>query len=306
MVIHLEVHKKQVGGDGYVINVNESIGGMPAYARYSNNYRPIFDGELLQNGGGNCGCNIESNKKDPLIFDLIKQQGGSKKKKNISQFEVIKEVSYILTPLAVESLVLLIVNIFIDFYSEKKPLKAKQLGGNISQLEGILAPLGKNNLLVLSGLLLLHYFAIENNRNTEKKGGYKLKKTFSKILKEGGMKSTLLRKIEEAFELKINKNNDESNGRNIKKGGNPLKDLIAPLGTSAFIATGLLVLLQKVFVQNIEKKEKKVGGSNKIKDNTKNNIQNNTQNKNYEKLFHLIAPITFNTFAKKSFLEKYT
>jgi hypothetical protein len=42
----------QNGGDGYVVNVGEAIGGMPAYPRYSNNYRPIFEGELLQNGGG--------------------------------------------------------------------------------------------------------------------------------------------------------------------------------------------------------------------------------------------------------------
>ena len=37
-------NKKQIGGDGYVVNVNESIGGQPSYPRYSNNYRPIFEG----------------------------------------------------------------------------------------------------------------------------------------------------------------------------------------------------------------------------------------------------------------------
>ena len=70
--------KKQIGGDGYVINVNEAIGGRPGITRYSNNYRPVFDGQLLQNGGGNCGCSNASD--DPTIFDLIQQQGGNKKK----------------------------------------------------------------------------------------------------------------------------------------------------------------------------------------------------------------------------------
>jgi hypothetical protein len=48
---------KQNGGDGYVVNVNESIGGRPSFPRYSNNYRPIFDGELLQNDGNNYSNN---------------------------------------------------------------------------------------------------------------------------------------------------------------------------------------------------------------------------------------------------------
>ena len=50
---------KQKGGDGYVINVNEAIGGLPAFSRYSNNYRPIFDGELLQNSGD--GYSVDPN-----------------------------------------------------------------------------------------------------------------------------------------------------------------------------------------------------------------------------------------------------
>ena len=70
--------KKQIGGDGYVINVNEAIGGRPGITRYSNNYRPVFDGQLLQNGGGDCGCSGSS---DPSVFDLIQQGGNDKLKK---------------------------------------------------------------------------------------------------------------------------------------------------------------------------------------------------------------------------------
>ena len=40
------------GGDGYSAIVNHPIGGMLSYSRYSNNYRPVFEGELLQNGAG--------------------------------------------------------------------------------------------------------------------------------------------------------------------------------------------------------------------------------------------------------------
>jgi hypothetical protein len=47
----------KVGGDGYVINVNEAIGGLPAYSRYSNNYRPVFCGDLLQCGEQSGGLN---------------------------------------------------------------------------------------------------------------------------------------------------------------------------------------------------------------------------------------------------------
>jgi hypothetical protein len=46
------------GGDGYSAIVNHPIGGMLSYSRYSNNYRPVFEGELLQNGAGDdCKCN---------------------------------------------------------------------------------------------------------------------------------------------------------------------------------------------------------------------------------------------------------
>jgi hypothetical protein len=74
----------------------------------------------------------------------------------------------------------------------------------------------------------------------------------------------------------------------VQYGGNPLKDLIAPLGTNAFIATGLLIILEKMFTSRM----------NNIKKNKDNFVGG-------EKLFNLIAPITFNTFAKKSFLDDF-
>ena len=315
----------QNGGDGYVVNVNEAIGGLPAYSRYSNNYRPIFDGDLLQNGGningapiipdvdlgtepefnkglyendlylqdgsGNEGCGC--NNGDTSVFDLIKsQKGGSKEP--LTQFSAIKEVSVLLTPLPISSLLQLITTVFLNFFSEKKPRISKHMGGYVNDLQNILAPLGKNNLLVLSGLLLLHYFAVEKNRknNKELTGGNSISGNLSSILAPIGLNpigtSIILVLLQQAFNNTRKKNNQSQNG------GNILKNLIAPLGTNAFIATGLLIVIEKLFMSKYKELKDK-------NNNTK--LVGGKINKNYEKLFNLIAPITFNTFAKKSFLD---
>lgn len=345
---------KQTGGDGYVINVNESIGGRPAFTRYSNNYRPVFNGDLLQNGGngysvdvskhdiggkpiiqgynhynipilgkdalekieggckcnkktkleGGCGCSSKpTGKLDPLIFDLIKQNGGTKK---ITQFHAIQKVSYILIPLSLEALIMLIIKIVLNILSKVKPRKAKQLGGYTEQLQGILAPLGKNNLLVLAALLLLHHFAVdtkekkENNNlsNKSKKisGGYiSLTKTISDILAPLGVNalgsSVILVLLQQAFFNKKIKNSET-----LQSGGNPLRSLIAPLGTNAFIATGILIVLQKLFIN-------KVNEINSI-DPKKRVLIGGKTNIIFEDLFNILAPLTFNAFAKESFLNK--
>jgi len=273
------VKKILKGGDGYSLNASQPIGGMLGFTRYSNNYQPVFEGELLQNGGSdNCGCDSQ----DPTIFDLIKINGGGV---NISQFEAIRELSYRLTPVSIDKLLDLNVNMFLTLLYNKKPKKTEQLGGYVSQLKDIIAPLGKNNLLVLSSLLLLHYFAVEkqiNNKTNVLKGGVSVTSFLTESLD-----LTLLELLKQAFKI----NNDKK----LQLGGNPLKDLIAPLGTNAFIATGLLIILEKLFTSRM----------NEVKKN-KNNLIGGKINKNYEKLFNLIAPLTFNAFAKKSFLDNFS
>jgi hypothetical protein len=137
------------GGDGYSANPFQPIGGMMSYPRYSNNYRPVFAGELLQNGGhsndSNCGCAS----KEKNIFSLIKQQGGNPA---ITQVNAINEVSQLLAPLGVGALISTIMLVFLYHCTNKKPRKGVQLGGYSPDLESILAPLGKNNLLVLEEL----------------------------------------------------------------------------------------------------------------------------------------------------------
>jgi hypothetical protein len=314
----------KIGGDGYVINVNESIGGMPAHTRYSNNYRPVFNGELLQNGGdgysvmmkndiggepifkrytydnepifngsllqnggGGCGCNSNSGVYDPTIFELIKQQGGKKiNKKNISQFYAIQKISNTLTPLSTNSLIKLNLELFFKSLSNNKTKlkKVKQLGGYVSELESIIAPLGKNNLLVLASLLLLHYFAVERIYSKDKK-----------IILSGGDKNFISNVLDTFGLNKVYTDLQDAFNNNKQEGGNPLKNLIAPLGTNAFIATGLLIILEKLFTS----KMKEINSE----DNKKKILIGGKLNKKYEELFNLIAPVTFNIFAKKSFLD---
>jgi hypothetical protein len=321
-------NKKQLGGDGYVINVNESIGGLPAYSRYSNNYKPIFDGELLQNGGdgytvnaskdiggmaeidrytyidtpvfegdllknggGDCGCGNS----DPTIFDLIKQSGGKMKKKTVTQFSAIKVVSNMISQFEIGPLIALVISIFLKDMSSRKPRKTKQLGGYIGELKDILAPLGKNNLVVLASLLLLHHFAVEKSSiktSKNQQGGDNFNNLLSNILAPLGLNSlgtsVVLVMLQQAY-TKKNKSIDA------QYGGNPLKDIIAPLGTNAFIATGLLIVLEKMFINKVNEIESA--------DIQKKNLIGGRINKTYEKLFNLIAPITFNIFATESFLK---
>jgi hypothetical protein len=322
-------NKKEIqkGGDGYSLTPSKPIGGMLGFSRYSNNYQPVFEGELLQNGGdgysvnvskevggqpvytrytdddiskgcssmsggGDCGCNSKQTD-DPSIFDLIKLKGG---KNEFTQFYAIRIVSHLLTPLSISSLINLIVKLFLNILNNEKPKKTKQFGGYMTELQEIIAPLGKNNLLVLSSLLLLHYFAVETDKNRVNKmnilkGGDPFISTITDILAPTGLNtlgsSVLLVLLQQAFVTKKIKN--------IQSGGNPLKNLIAPLGTNAFIATGLLIILEKLFTNRVNQIKKK-----------NNNLIGGKENKKYEALFNLIAPITFNTFAKQSFLENFT
>jgi hypothetical protein len=308
-----KIIKNHKGGDGYTINVNEAIGGMPAFSRYSNNYRPVFVGDLLQNGSGKKNCNC---KKDKSIYNLIRLKGGNKNIKQINQFDAIRKLSKNIEPLKINSLKKLITKLFFKTVDNKKYTKLVKYGGSTHQLQNILAPLGKNNLLVIASLLLLHYFAVEskkdNNKSTIKKdkkikkrkimrGGESFLGSLTKILAPTGINSfgasVILIGLQRAF-VQPRKNIKKMKGGLInKKGGNSFKNLIAPLGTNAFIATGLLIVLEKLF----SKKIKEI----KTKDSKKKKLIGGQISKNREELFNLVAPITFNTFATKSMLEKF-
>ena len=185
----------------------------------------------MQSGGGGCGCDA-SKTEDTSIFDLIKMSGGMKNNKK-TQFHAIKEIATLLVPLSTKSLLSLNSKIFLNSISEKKPVKYKQLGGYVDQIESILAPLGKNNLLVLASLLLLHHFAVESQKKTtckELKGGNPLTSSLSEILAPLGVNtlgsSLLLILLQRSFVgIKSVSRESSKNSKNKKilLGGNPLK-----------------------------------------------------------------------------------
>ena len=290
-------NKIQKGGDGYTIDVNKSIGGLVGRTRYSFNYAPIYVGELIddsikspnkrQIGGNSCGCeNIKNENKPKSIYDMLKQNGGTKLK--VNQFDAIQQIGKGLVPLSINSLINLIILVFLyhsvvdSNVDNKKIKKTIKKGG--SDLVSVLAPLGRGNLLVLASLLLLHHFAIEKPKlKKDLKGGSNIYGQINKILEPLGLKngiSPIINDLYEGFKLKKSKNEDQ-------KGGSILKSIIAPLGTNAFIATGLLIILKKILIDKNESKVKK-GGSKK----------------DFNKLVNLLGPLSFNAFANETFIKE--
>jgi hypothetical protein len=211
--------------------------------------------------------------------------------------DAIREVAYNLSPLKATDLTQLNVKLFNNIMLRKNEKKAIQFGGYASGLEEILAPLGKNNLLVLAALLLLHHFAVEqrfpnksiSDIKKKLKGGNPFFSSITDMLSSIG-NSNILNSLQQAF----------SEGRSSEKilkqtGGNPLRQLIEPLGSEAFLAVGILIIIERFFTSKINhiKKSKKT-----------TQLKGGRINLYYEKLFNLLAPITFNAFATQDSLEK--
>ena len=105
------------------------------------------------------------------------------------------------------------------------------------------------------------------------------------ILKPLGMKnglSVLLSELQSSFS---NKKNNISKKQN---GGSILKSIIAPLGTNAFIASGLLLIMKKMLIdQSTKDKKMKRGGSKK----------------DFNRLVNMLGPLSLNIFANKEFIQ---
>ena len=317
------------GGDGYSANPFQPIGGMMAYPRYSNNYRPVFlgelldepskrigcdtphlrykndkpfiAGELLQNGGhsdSNCGCNKSSTEKN--IFSLIKQQGGNPA---ITQVNAINEVSQLLAPLGASALISTIMLVFLYHCTNKKPRKGVQLGGYTPNLESILAPLGKNNLLVLASLFLLHHFAVMNKKEGNKiskdvkisklkkiqSGGEIIQSLLNSLLNPAGSNnSSVIDVINDSF-----KNNKKKGKQN---GGNKLSSYVKHLGNDSFFAPSMFYLLEDIFSTKV-KELNETDKSHKLK------LKNKIIKKN-NKLFYILSPISFNIFGSEDSVDK--
>jgi len=319
-----KIIKNIKGGDGYSGNPFQPIGGMMSYPRYSNNYRPVFMGELLddpnqsigcdnnahiinddflQNGGknsSNCGC--DKSQKEENIFSLIKQNGGNPA---ITQVNAINEVSQLLTPLGTGALISTIMLIFLYHCTNKKPRKGVQLGGYTPDLESILAPLGKNNLLVLASLFLLHHFAIMNKKESKinktdkfsklkkiQSGGEIIQSLLNSLLNPLGSNNTgnssVINIINDSF--KNNKKNGKQNG------GSNLPSYVKHLGNDSFFAPSMFYLLENIFstkVKELNENDK----SYKLK------LKNKIIKKN-NKLFYILSPISFNIFGSEETVDK--
>ena len=288
----------QKGGDGYTIDISKTVNGMVGFSRYSFNYAPIIYGDLLekplngkscQTGGNNsssCGCSNSNKNESKSIYDMLQQNGGAKMK--VNQFDAIQQVGKGLVPLSINSLISLILLIFLHHsvvdgnVDNKKIKKTIKKGG--SDLVSVLAPLGRGNLLVLAALLLLHHFAIEKPKTKKAlKGGSDVYDKMNEILKPLGLKngvSPILSQLYDGFKTSISKKKEQ-------KGGSILKSIIAPLGTNAFIATGLLLIMKKLLIDKEVSKVKK-GGSKK----------------DFNKLVNLLGPLSFNAFANENFVKE--
>jgi hypothetical protein len=326
-----KVIKNIKGGDGYSANPFQPIGGMMSYPRYSNNYRPVFlgelldepskrigydtphlryrndtpfvAGELLQNGGNNnskCDCN--KSKKEKNIFNLIKQNGGNPA---ITQVNAINEVSQLLAPLGAGALISTIMLVFLYHCTNKKPRKGVQLGGYTPDLESILAPLGKNNLLVLASLFLLHHFAIMNQKESKINKGSKISK-LKKIQSGGEIIQSLLNSLLNPLGSNNSGNSsvidviNDSFKNNKKKGkqngGNKLSSYVKHLGNDSFLASSMFYLLEDIFstkVKELNENDK----SHKLK------LKNKIIKKN-NKLFYILSPISFNIFGSEDSVDK--
>ena len=292
-----KVIKNIKGGDGYSANPFQPIGGRMSYPRYSNNYRPVFWGELLQNGGhSDSNCNCDKSSKEQNIFSLIKQNGGNPA---ITQVNAINEVSQLLAPLGAGALISTIMLVFLYHCTNKKPRKGVQLGGYTPNLESILAPLGKNNLLVLASLFLLHHFAVMNKKESKINKGSKLKKIQSggEIIQSllnsllnpnGSNNSSVIDVINDSF-----KNNKKKGKQN---GGNKLSSYVKHLGNDSFLAPSMFYLLEDIFstkVKELNESDK----SHKLK------LKNKIIKKN-NKLFYILSPISFNIFGSEDSVDK--
>ncbi len=321
------------GGDGYAVNVMQSIAGRPSYIRYTDNCRPVFQGPLLQNGGfrenddqkkydsimdsrgevvqqggkKDCGCD----KKDDSVFALLKKSEQRKQSGGfvgeLSQFAPIQSISKILSPMGTNALTAMIVVVFLHYYMKKrgKGKKAKMMGGASGSLEAVLAPLGRANLVVLAGILLLHHFAM-----------MKLKKSKSLMMMKGGKR-------------KISK----------QRGGgiqSVLEQLLAPLGVNALGASIVLVGIRQAFMK--KKRTLRGGGKNewmnqlskslkkmkakqlvaggifrsmeklfdkKIKSEMKQTEKAKKQmHQSFDELFQMVGPVTYSTFATQKTQKK--
>ena len=275
------------GADGFSMMPGQAVGGMPGFLRYTGTCRPIFPGQLTQNGGGlitklsyyskngkGGGSNCES-----CSFSMPLQKGGV----NLLPLKnATIALANMITPMGKNSLATLIVLLFLNYLQRKRTISSKkQLGGGMHDYIKLLLPMSKNNLVVLASLLLLNHFILnKKSRSKKQKGGNMIMSEVSKLLAPLGVNSLGASIILVILNRAIRKTK-----KKVQKGGNilhPLIKLVAPLGINMFTATGILVILKKMFKLKSDRKLKKMKGGN--------------MSMLMVELKNLLAPLGVNTF----------
>jgi len=152
----------------------------------------------------------------------------------------------LIAPMGKNSLISLVVILFINHLVSAKKVTKKQMGGSLGEYLKIFVPMGKNDLVSLASILLIHYF-VKNKKKRIQKGGALLTDV-SKLLAPLGVDqfgtAIVLLILNEAVKHK------SKNTKKKQKGGDivhPLVNLVAPLGVNAFVTTGVLVALDRIF-----------------------------------------------------------
>jgi len=317
----MKIKNKTIGGNiGYSTNL-DPIGGNPSYKGYTTSSMPVYEGELLNNS------DLTENVLDDDLkyFNIINDSdssnlirggaiGNKRVKEPLGQFTAIKKISLQLVKLSVDELSDLVtliilhemsINILMKDKYESKCERLNKIKSYADDFKETMKNLGKNNLIVLASLLLLHHYANEKRMNdyinSDKESSSKiilikkipeiqtmnrmLYKSANNILNKYG-KEDILGSLERSFS-----GNPIIKSGKYQRGGNLLSSYIAPLGSEAFVATGLLVLLEKII------KNKFSHITTKRKDNKKK--YGGLVRKKVEKLGNILDPISFSTFINK-------
>lgn len=175
------------------------------------------------------------------IYSHHLQDGGS-------QFMLghsLQGLAKFIAPLGNTQLMAVIVLLVLNHFKYNIFGKNKKMSGGfdgyqyVDMAEKVLAPMGRNMLIVVAGLLLLNYF-YKNNKKQKLRGGDQDMNTFEKKL------------------IKILREKHKQSGGMILSN---LMKIVIPSSMEKFSATALLILLDKLFKQNSNKKIQYGGGN---------------------------------------------
>ena len=251
----------QVGGDGYSILPGRPVGGQPGFMRYSDTCRPVFPGEILPR---KVGGSRKRKKRSGIITNLF--EGKKFKIRNIREMmgecsdckvkipmsggallgEAVTTLSGMLAPMGKNALVSLVVLLFSRHLISSRKMTKKQMGGNLMDYTKMLLPMTKNNLLALASILLIHHF-VKNKHKKSQRGGTMMTE-LGKLLAPLGVNelgsSIIILLLSVAVRKGKHKKGKHKGGMDII---HPIVELVAPLGISAFVSTGILIVLERMF-----------------------------------------------------------